>query len=321
MNSICALGIDVGGTKTVLTLIDNIGTHKSEKLDSLQIFHSATPPADLLAQHIRDYFSTLNVSTDQVQGIVIGVPGIVDPADDIVTSCPNLPSLEGYPLGASLSEILHIPVLIENDVNLMTIGEHARGAGKGVKNLATVYVGTGIGGGLIIDGRRYTGADGAAGEIGHMTIVAGGRRCTCGRRGCLEMYCSGKALAIQAEDILGVPVEGDIENNTFSSWHLAEDVIKAAASGNSRAHAAVEEAFYYLGIGIVDLASIANPQLVLLGGGILTGWPKGIEIVRKTVYESARFPINERLRVEPVALKEQASAIGALLLIQQRSAA
>jgi glucokinase-like ROK family protein len=318
MTDVFGLGIDIGGTKTVIAAIDTNGNPlKKCRLSSPDLFHSKQTPAFQLAAEIRQYCATNQMQVSWLKGVVIGFPGVMDPATQVITSCPNLTELDGIPLGKQLTEELQIPVMVENDVNLIAVGEQYQGGGKGVQDLACIMVGSGIGCGLIINGSLYRGANGAAGEFGHMIIQPDGLPCTCGSRGCLEMYCSGKALSAQAQKILGTPVESDPVLSEAGNWSKAETVIQAARNGQPGALEAMYSAFRYLGFGVTDLVNIMNPRLVLLGGGILTGWPEGLEVVRQTVNEFARVAVKDHLRIEPTLLNENASFTGAFLLIQQ----
>lgn len=316
MKETIVLGVDIGGTKTVISAINADGVPFQRcKYSSTKLFKFGLPVAESLAVQVQKCCKDWNIRLDSLRGVVVGIPGLVDRTTGVITSCPNLPELEGIFLANLLAEKLQVLVRVENDVNLLTLGEQAQGAGKGVRDLVCIYVGTGIGGGLILNGQLYTGADGAAGEPGHVIIQPGGRKCTCGSKGCLEMYCSGKALALQAPVIFGMQDEISEASLDLLEWNQAEEVIKAARSGHQLALKAVEDAFYYLGLGVVNMAGILNPRLVLLGGGILSGWPDGLEIVRRTVRENARQPIKDLLQVGLTSLDEQASSIGAFSLL------
>lgn len=318
MSDIYILGIDIGGTKTVLSAIDSEGyPHQKRRLSSIDIFQSGKPPALSLAGCIRQYCADFEIQMGHLQGIVVGFPGIMDYTAQVIASCPNLTELDRLPLGQLLMDQVQVPVLVENDVNLIAVGEQYRGAGKGVQDLACVMVGSGIGCGLIINGKLYRGADGVAGEFGHIIIQHDGRLCTCGSRGCLEMYCSGKALSYQSQIIFGSKDNTDQAIAEPADWRMAEEVIKAARAGHPQAKEAIQTAFRFLGLGLANLANILNPRLILLGGGILTGWPEGLDIVRNTVQENARVVVKDHIRIEPTILAEQASFAGAFILTQQ----
>ena len=199
------LGLDIGATKTAIAIINEHGTlFQLVKLPSTQALQQAATPADSLASSIRNFCQQAGLELTEFEGIGIGFPGVMDRLSETITSCPNLQVLDGQPLGRDLTQRLGVPTFLENDVNLITLGEHFKGRGKDVKDLVCIYVGSGIGCGLVLNGQLYVGADGAAGEFGHTVIEPAGLPCTCGGQGCLDMYCSGKALALQAASILGI---------------------------------------------------------------------------------------------------------------------
>lgn len=307
------VAIDIGGTKTRLALMDAGAAVLAERrLPSAEAMQGGAAAG--LAAVIRALCDQGQVALAQVEGIGIGVPGVVERLDDVVALCSNLPELEGVPLGPQLQALLGVPVFVDNDVNLITLGEHMQGRGRGIDDLACVAVGSGIGLGLIVRGALYTGADGAAGELGHMVVVPDGRPCNCGQRGCLEMYCSGKALALQADYVrTGAPSVVDAGRSV--PWTEAATVIVAAREGQERALAVMDEAFRYLGLGIAALVNILNPRLVILGGGIIDAWPQGVTTVRDEVCRLAATLIRDRLQVESWRLGEAAGLVGAFRLV------
>lgn len=302
------LSVDVGGTKTVMALVDANGKLLTPfKQPTAKVVHEA--PADALAQGIRAFCQERGVEWSSLEGIGIGVPGVMDRVTGVVASCPNLQILDGRPLAAELTERLGVPVLVDNDVNLIALGEHAQGRGQGVDDLACVYVGSGIGGGLILNGDLYGGTDGAAGEVGHMVVEPDGLPCTCGGLGCLEMYCSGKALALQAASLLGLPERESV------SWSDAEQVITAARAGHPAATQAMYQIFRYLGIGLTNVVNLLNVRLVILGGGIVHAWPEGVAVAREVVRQRGRAVIRERLQIETALLGDTAGLVGAAVLV------
>jgi len=312
------LGLDIGATKTMMAIMDNVGHSLwRTKLLSADVLQGGVTPADALAGNILGFCQQAGIDFSVIDGIGIGFPGIMDRASQAITSCPNLPILDGLCLGPDLAERLGVPVLVENDVNLIALGEHFKGRGKGIPDLACVFVGSGIGCGLILRGSLYSGADGAAGEFGHTVVEPEGHLCTCGNRGCLEMYCSGKALALQAHSIVsqaGNKSSGQAAGSPVR-WVDAELVIRAARAGHPAALEAMRKAFHYLGLGIANLTNILNPRLVILGGGIVAGWPAGIDIVRETVQARARAVVRDRVVIDTPALGEEAGLVGAFVLV------
>ncbi len=252
-----------------------------------------------------------------IQGIGIGVPAVLDSNTQEIVSCPNLPGLDRLPLGTLLSPKINLPVLVENDVNLIALGEHSFGRGKGIDNLACIYVGSGLGCGLILRGQLYTGADGAAAEFGHTIFDPEGKICGCGAQGCIEMYCSGRSLTLAAGEILGeIETGGENSDADFGRWSLAKKVIEAAHAGNSKAKDVLNKSFYHLGLSITNLVNILNPRLIILGGGIVSGWPDGLQIVRDTVKARARTVARDRLIIDFSLLGDKAGLYGATRLVE-----
>lgn len=315
------LGVDIGATKTEIALLDQEGNIlASHKIFSKEIFKKASSPAVALTEHLLAFCQHIDVQIHDLFGIGIGVPGDIDQNTHRIGTCPNLPILNGLRLEPELRQLLDAPVLIENDVNLICYGEYKAGNGKRVEHLACLYVGTGIGCGLIIDGNLYTGADGAAGEVGHSILFPDGRQCNCGQKGCLEMYCSGKALAGRAASVLPENyTQNDVRMGEEAvQWVDAEVLINAARSGHTKAIEELQISFYYLGLGVVNLVNLFNPRLVILGGGILDGWPEGIDIVSSVVRNHARSIVRDHLLIERPVLGARAGLVGASFLLQDR---
>ena len=301
------IGIDIGGTKTAIGIVDEQGQlcfqQKYNSDDALRLNGSVVLSLDAV---IRSFCVSQSLSLSQVEGLAIGIPGIIDRASQRICSCPNLKELDGLRLGPELSEVLGAPVWVENDVNLIALGEHCRFHQEGLDDLACVFVGTGIGCGLIVNGDLYVGADGSAGEFGHTVIQPDGRPCSCGSRGCLEMYCSGKALALQANELYHRTVALD-----DLDYGEAARLIKSANAGDAAANQILLQSFGYLGLGIANLVNIMNPRVVVLGGGIVNGWPESIAVVKKAVTQYARETARQNLMIVPSTLGEQAGILGA----------
>lgn len=305
------VAVDVGATKIAVTLTDDTGKPAVFRRSTRTVLRSAPSPEDAIGELVKDVCRRRGIAMEHVNSVMVGIPGVIDQLSGTIASCPNLPELDGIALGPGLSEWLGLSVHIENDVNVIALGEATAGRGRGIADLACVFVGSGIGCGLILGGELYVGADGTAGEFGHTIVEINGRPCTCGSRGCLEMYCSGKALSARAAALgLATPrVSG-----SHDRFHGAEGLIKAARQGDQTARRELDEAFTYLGIGILNLVNIVNPRLVLLGGGVVTGWPSAIDCVRDIVKAGSRLVARDRVEIDATALGDEAFAIGAARL-------
>lgn len=295
------LGVDLGGTKIEVALVepggDPVYTRRAFRRLPTDAADGPEAVVASVAAAAREVLAEAGV--DRVLGAGVGVAGQVDAPRGVVRSSPNLPGWNDFPLGPSLAERLGLPVVVTNDVNAAALGEQVAGAGRGVDDVVVVFAGTGVGGGVVAGGRLVEGAGGYASELGHMPIVAGGRRCTCGNLGCLEAYCGGWALAERAREA-GVDVPLD-------------PAVPAA-------RAIVEEAGRHLGAGLVGAIHLLNPRRVILGGGVIESLPRIAEIAEAEVRARAIPVFLEGLEIVPPALGAEAGVIGAAHLARQRFA-
>lgn len=311
--------MDIGGTKIAVGYLDESSELKGfKKVSTAKTFAKSEDAAEALQIYLDKYLGEIGVSRDQVCGVGIGVPSVLDSITQEVDSTPYIPKLNHYPLGLLLEPRLGVPVIVENDVNLIAVGEHRYGRGKGLSNVACVFVGTGLGCGLILNNRLYTGADGAAAEFGHLIYDPKGRVCGCGATGCFEAYCSGVGLTTYAKQIFSpAEIEAFYAENDKGKYVLAEHLICSAKAGHPQAVEAMEEAIEILGLAVTNLVNLINPQLVILGGGIVTGWPAALDRVRAIVQERARSVTKKRVEIDYPILKAKAGLYGAASLVNQ----
>ncbi|HHV93897.1 MAG TPA: ROK family protein [Firmicutes bacterium] len=278
------LVIDVGGTNTVCETYDVQGSELlSETRGTADVFADG---AAGFVQHVKEFVHKHKARyphTDLGVGVV-GVPGIVSLDGTRVISCPNLKELDGLPLGKELSAAIEVPVYVYKDTELAAVGEQQLGAARGFANAVCVMLGTGIGCGLVFNGRVWRGDHSLAGEIGHTIIIPDGRPCTCGRRGCLEMYCSGKAFGRLAVELGLAP--SDEHRKSESS--LARLLFEAAESGNEAAEKAITEGFALLGTALANMVNLVNPGIIVLGGGLMAGGAAYRGVVEKAYMDSVR---------------------------------
>ncbi|HEY66676.1 MAG: ROK family protein [Chloroflexi bacterium] len=264
------IGIDLGGTKISTALIDSVGRIMARDYRETQAAEGQEAVIERMLDSARRVIAQAEVTQAQVAAVGIGAPGPLDIEAGVLVAPPNLPGWDRVPLKRIIEDALGITTFLENDANAAALGEHRFGAGRGRQHMIYVTVSTGIGGGLILDGKLYHGASGMAGEIGHMTIVPYGPLCGCGNRGCLEALASGTAIARQARERVarGVPTlmadlaAGDPERIT------AKLVAEAAHQGDAEAREILAEAMNYLGIGMANLVNLFNPELIVIGGGL-----------------------------------------------------
>ncbi|OGO05617.1 MAG: hypothetical protein A2Y73_01080 [Chloroflexi bacterium RBG_13_56_8] len=312
------LTVYVGAVQTILALVEGstpeIVAHQRRPTDT--IFDGRRSHGQALADALRDFLRENRVELSETMGVGVGVPGIVSRDGEQVISCPNLHELDGTWLGPDTASELGIPVFVSNNTNLIALGEHSAGIGQGVDDMAVVFVSSGVGSGLILNGSLYQGTDGAAAEIGHTIVVQNGRLCSCGARGCLEMYCSAKALSLVGEELFE-PEELSSLNTRFAGARL---VIERALAGHSKARQALSESFSYLGIALVNLVNLLNPQLIVLGGDIVFAWPEGVGIAQEVVKRETRPQARPNIRIEVSQLKNYAGVMGGAALVTERLA-
>lgn len=248
----------------------------------------------------------------------VGIPGLVRFPAGVVVSCVNLPGWKEVPLKKRLSRRLGLPVFVDNDVNVMTLAEWRYGAGKGAKNLVGVTLGTGVGGGLVIDGRFYRGSGGSAGEIGHLPLAAEGPACPCGGRACLEQTVGNK-------QILGW-VKGELKKNRRSRiWTLIGDhlealtpevIDRACREGDPLARKAWRRSGEAIGLALSGAVNLLNPDRIVIGGGIAKAGHWLFTPIRKTVRQRAMRGLKD-VPIVPARLGTQAGMIGAARLAQE----
>jgi glucokinase-like ROK family protein len=306
------VGIDMGATHLRLVVTD-YSAHVLEEIE--HPFSVADGPAEclkLIDQDLTSILSKLNKSISDVTAIGMDVPGPVVANTGMVSSPPIMPGWDGYPIQKHLEELWHLPVSIGNDAELGALGEWAYGAGRNERNLAYIKVGTGVGAGLLLDGRIYRGATGTAGEIGHVTIVDNGPLCTCGNYGCLEAMAGGSAIARKAREAIATGRRTQLSSLEINKIH-AVDVAQAAQKGDLVAQQIVTDAGRYLGIAIASLVNVFNPGLVVIGGGVSTLGDLLLEPIRKTVLERSLHSAAKAVRITSAVLGRRASSMGAVV--------
>ena len=309
------LALDLGGTRFRVALADD----KGKMLDRFSdLTHTERGKEWVLANINQALHKMLSgVSIEQVRAMSVSAPGPLEPFSGVLLRAPNMPGWYNVPLKAIWEKELGIPVFVSNDANLGALGEHRFGVGKGINDLVYITVSTGVGGGVISQGRLLLGWRGLAGEVGHMTVDPNGPRCICGNMGCLEVLASGSAIARQARErmkrgddtIISSMVSGNIDGVT------GETVTTAAKKGDALALEIVSKAAFYLGIGIVSLVHLLNPKLIVIGGGVSNLGSLLFEPVRALVGERAIPDFLEGLEILPTSLGDNVSLMGAIALV------
>lgn len=304
-----AIGIDIGGTKISVTLGNPKGTILVRKKILTRIHAESKACLQEVIQAVQSIFREFKLAPKNILGIGIGAPGAVSSRTGILPRSPNLAGWEGIPIVRILKKKFKLPVYIANDANAAALGELVFGAGKKMKDLIYITVSTGIGGGLILNGQLYEGAGSVAGEIGHMSVVPEGHPCKCGRRGCLEVYASGTAIARFYNETQKEKVAG------------AKEVGLAAALGDSVAVQSYQKAAYYLGIGLANLMNILNPEVIVIGGGVLkSSLPAYWKALLKSTKEHAWPEAYRTTKVLQSPLLGHSGDLGALALVFKKNA-
>ncbi len=305
--------VDVGGSKIALGIVsrdyrvlvrDDHPTLAEEGVGSV---------INRIISAVKQLVASCGMTMSQLCGISLAAAGAIYSQRGIITLSPNLPGWRDIPLGSIIKERLGIKTWLLNDANAAALGEHQFGAGRGVGNLIYLTIGTGIGGAIIIDGKLYTGACGSAGEIGHMTIEVNGPRCDCGNFGCLETLASGRAIAREAKNRISAggksalteAVAGKIEDIT------AEVVATVAQQGDALANAVIKDVANYLGVGMVNLVNIFNPEVIIVGGGVASVGDLLLEPARQVVMERAFSVSAGAVRIVTAELGNDAGLLGA----------
>lgn len=308
------LAVDIGGTKIMTAIISNDGHILAKDICRTLADEGVPSVINRLFSAVDSLLNLNSIEPSQLGGIGIACAGGIDSERGVVvTPSPNLQDWHDIPLAEIVRERYRVDAFLVNDASAAALGEHRFGAGRGVSNLVLITLGTGIGGGIITNGELYLGACGSAGEIGHMTVYANGPECGCGNTGCLEVLASGTAVARDAvkrisqgeQSSLVDMVAGEIESIT------AEQVGAAARDGDSLALNVLSQAAGYLGVGMVNLVNIFNPEMIVLGGGMAELGGLFIDPAKRMVAERA-FPISaQAVHIVTAQLGNEAGVYGA----------
>lgn len=311
------LGIDLGGTKILAGIVDlESGKILGSSRKKTHAERGAQAIADRVNEVAQEALDDAKIPENgEIVGIGVGSAGQLDHKKGVVLASPNLP-FENFPLAEHLQGKFHLPVTLANDVEAAAYGELYHGAGKDCPLFVCVFVGTGIGGGIVQDSKLFRGASGTAGELGHMTVVAGGRLCPCGSRGCLEAYASRTAMthAIAGEVKRGRPsvVKAELESGTgvLRSGHFAD----AIAAKDELVTQVVYEASDYLAYGLASVINFYNPQKIIMGGGVIEAMDVIFDRATQRAKEIALASPSHTVEFVRAALGDNAGMVGAAAL-------
>lgn len=313
-----AIGVDLGGTKIKTVVADSEGQVFGEDLRPTEAKIGPDGVIARIADSARQACTEANIRLADAIGVGISSPGPVNPEKGIVTDAPNLPGWHNIHITKLVGDAVGLPTLLENDANAAAYGEALFGAGKGLKHIVYVTLGTGVGGGLIIDGEIYEGASGAAGEVGHLVVLPDGPICNCGNRGCVESLAAGPAIARDATRLVEdgrAPVLARLSEGRALN---AELVLEAAQEGEDAAREVLQRAGYYLGLALTGLLNVFDPQALILGGGLVNLGDFYLGPAIKTAREGAFPQIVADVVITTAKLGDNAGALGATALVFKR---
>lgn len=294
--------VDLGGTHLRSAAVDENGNIHDRK-------KSSTPDTSNPDEIVKAIVNAARACEKEasIASTCVAVPGTVNVETGTVLTIPNVRSLKGFNLAGALQRELHHPVIIENDANAAAMGELWKGAARDISTMICITLGTGVGGGIILDGKLWRGVDGSAGEIGHTTVEPhGGVICGCGSEGCLEVYASATALVRMLKETDSPPRDvADVS---------AEKIYRAAKDGDPVAVKVFRQMGEYLGIGLAILVNILNPEMIVIGGGVANAWELFGEPALQEMRNRA-FPLpGSRVKVRPAECGDNAGLLGAARL-------
>ncbi len=303
------IGMDLGGTNLRVASVGAGGEIGELYREQTLAREGPEPVIERIIAAIGCVSARVAGSGGTVRGVVLGAPGIISSRDGTVVASPNLPGWRDVPLRDRVAAAVGLPVLLENDANAAAYGEYWRGAGEGCASMVLLTLGTGVGGGLVLGGELWRGADGMAGEVGHITVEPGGRTCRCGNAGCLETYASATGIVDSYRELSGT-----------DEAVTAEEVHGRAHEGDANARQAYRAAGRSLGLAFAALVNLLNPECIVIGGGVLPAWDLFMPTAEHEMRRRAFAAPASRVRIAPAALGDLAGVTGAAGLLWRQLA-
>jgi glucokinase len=309
MADACVIGVDLGGTKLLAGTVDA----------ELRVHHRAYRLArrdavlDTIVEAVEE---AREATTHEIGAVGVGIPCLVEPLRGVAMACNHL-ALADVPVRDLLAERLGLPVVLDNDANAALVAECRFGAASGARHVVMLTIGTGIGGGLLVDGQVVRGISGAAAELGHVVIDADGRPCpgNCPNRGCLEAYVSGPALARAGQEAARAAPGSALGRALGGGRTISGPLVtELAHDGDEEARAVIAGLGTRLGIGITSLVNVFNPEVVVVGGGLIAAGDLLLEPARAVVAERALVPARDQVRIVPARFGDESGMLGAAAL-------
>jgi glucokinase len=304
------LALDIGGTKLAVAVVTPDGGVHGLRVRPTR--RDEGPQAVIGRLFAMGHEAVAEAGLGPVGAVGIACGGPLDAPSGLLQSPPHLPGWDDIPIGPLAATEFGVPFALENDATAAAVAEHRYGAGRGLGSLVYLTVSTGVGGGVVLDGRLHRGAAGNGGELGHITVRRGGRACSCGRRGCVEAYASGSSIAARAAEALADPPPGEPPSTLAGLAAVtAADVSAAAAAGDPLAARVWDETVDLLGSAVSDLVNVLEPELVVLGGGVTRSGAMLLDPVRAIVAREAMPPAARAATVRLAALGDVVCVVGA----------
>jgi glucokinase len=309
MADACVIGVDLGGTKLLAGTVDA----------QLRVHHRAyrlSRPDAVVDTIVEAVEEARQATQADVRAVGVGVPCLVEPVSGVAMACNHF-ALVDVPLRDLLAERLGLPVVVDNDATAALVAECRYGAARGARNVVVLTIGTGVGGGMVVDGRIARGASGAAGELGHVVIDESGPECpgNCPNRGCLEAFVSGPALAREGRERAERAASSGLGTALAAGREITGPLVtELAHDGDEEARAAVVVLGRHLGVGIVSLVNVFNPEVVVVGGGLVAAGDLLLAPARAVVAERALVPARDQVRIVPARFGDESGMLGAAAL-------
>lgn len=309
------IGIDLGGTNIAVGVVSEAGSILAEASTKTLAQRPYQELVRDMADCAKKALAKANLTVDDVKSIGVGIPGTADQEKGLVIFCTNL-GWANVPLRDEMQKYINKPVFIDNDANVAALAENFAGVSAGCKSSVLLTLGTGVGGGIIIGGKTWTGAHGRGGEVGHMTLIPDGVPCTCGNNGCLERYCSATAIIRMAQqECLGYPDSAILSKAGGDPEKInAKIVIDAAKEGDPVAVRVFDQYARYLALAINTITAFFDPEMVVLGGGVSQSGDFLLNAVRALLPRYLMFKALPGPRLELARLGNEAGIIGAAML-------
>lgn len=297
-----AIGIDIGGTKVAIGLVDSQGRIHAEKTIKMD---QTSPPVEMVGEmidSIRELLLSYGIDETELKGIGIGAPGPLNPNKGVIICPPNLPRWNDFHLVDEIKKYIDLPIQLENDASAAAVAEKWIGAAQNDDFFVYLTISTGIGAGIFLNGKLVTGRTGNAGEVGHIVLDASKEKCACGQRGCWGSLASGAAIARRASRITGSPV-------------TTAEAIDLAKQGDPKMALLIEETFEYIGMGCVAVINSFDPGKLVIGGGVIQAGDFLFTTIRDYVSKYALNPSGRKTEMVPAELGQMSGLIGAAGLV------